>query len=77
MNKEWFVFKGTHHLGPFSAEEIAEFYQGKEISPQTLIWKEGNEKWEPISKVPVFSHLFGVVQKTIELPKPASVKKEI
>ena len=77
MNKEWFVFKGTHHLGPFSAEEIAEFYQCKVISPHTLICKEGNEKWEPISKVPVFSHLFGVVQKTIELPKPASVKKEI
>lgn len=58
MNKDWFIFKGTHHKGPFSVEEVAAFYQAKEISAQTLIWKEGAEKWEPLSKVQAFGFLF-------------------
>ncbi len=77
MNKEWFVFKGTHHLGPFSVEEMAEFYQTKEIIASTLVWKEGTQKWEPISKVGTFTFLFHpelaktISAKTeIELPKP-------
>lgn len=57
MNKEWFVFKSTHHLGPFSQEEMVEFYRTDEINAQTLIWKEGSEKWEPIAKVPEFYFL--------------------
>ncbi|MGZ3807673.1 MAG: DUF4339 domain-containing protein [Bacteriovorax sp.] len=50
MNKDWFIFKGTHHLGPFSVEEMVAFYQNKEITDQTLVWKEGVEKWEKFSK---------------------------
>jgi hypothetical protein len=65
MNKVWFIFKGTHHLGPFSVEEIAAYYQAKEIFEQTLIWKEGSEKWESLLKVPEFSFLFRT-----EKPKP-------
>lgn len=57
MNKEWFVFKSTHHLGPFSQEEMVEFYRTDEINDQTMIWKEGSEKWEPIAKVPDFYFL--------------------
>ena len=68
MNKDWFVFKGTHHLGPFSVEEIAEFYREGEISATTLVWREGVEKWEPVSKVSTFQFIFnprspGVVSK--------------
>lgn len=66
MNKVWFIFKGTHHLGPFSVEEIAAFYQAKEITEQTMIWKEGSEKWELLLKVSEFSFLFHK-----EMPKPA------
>jgi hypothetical protein len=84
MNKDWFIFKGTHHLGPFSIEEIADFYQAREISAQTLIWKEGVEKWEPLSKVGTFSFLFHKeppkpappVQQTIELPPARPVAED-
>lgn len=68
MNKEWFVFKNTHHLGPFSEIEIAEFYKNKEIYSESLIWKEGNAKWEPLKKIENFKHL-------IEVKNPASSKK--
>jgi hypothetical protein len=50
MNKEWFIFKGTHHLGPFSLEEMEEFFAVGEINAQSLVWREGAEKWEALSK---------------------------
>lgn len=71
MNKEWFVFKGTHHLGPFSVEEIVDFYENGEINDKTLIWKEGVEKWFPLSKVAVFQFLFNANEASNdEAPPP-------
>lgn len=70
MNKEWFVFKGTHHLGPFSKEEIAEFYHSKEISDQTLVWKEGSPSWEPLHKTAFFEFLF---KPTIAVDAPPPI----
>ena len=67
MNKDWFVFKGTHHLGPFSVEEIAEFYREGEISATTLVWREGVEKWEPVSKVSTFQFIFNPVETKTEI----------
>jgi len=61
MNKEWFIFKGKHHLGPFSVEEIEKFYLAGEIDGQTKIWKEGVEKFEPLFSIKNFQFLF---QKT-------------
>ena len=57
MNKIWYIFKGTHHLGPFSVEEIEAFYLAKEINDQTQCWKEGDEKWEKLSLISTFSFL--------------------
>ena len=50
MNKEWFIFKGTHHLGPFSVQEMEEFFAVGEINAQSLVWREGAEKWEALGK---------------------------
>ncbi len=50
MNKEWFIFKGTHHLGPFSLQEMEDFFHTGEVNAQSLVWKEGSEKWEALSK---------------------------
>jgi hypothetical protein len=76
MNKEWFVFKGTHHLGPFSKEEIVSLFHTSEINAQTLIWKEGNEEWEQISKTEAFASLFRPsIPK--ELPKVVAVVESI
>jgi hypothetical protein len=50
MNKEWFIFKGTHHLGPFTLAEMEDFYRAREIHAQSLVWREGSEKWESLSK---------------------------
>lgn len=70
MNKEWFVFKGTHHLGPFSIEEMEEFYRVQEIDAKTLAWKEGTEKWEPLSKIGIFQFLFATPENEDDAPPP-------
>lgn len=57
MNKEWFIFKGTHHLGPYSLKEMEDLYRAKELSAQSLIWKEGSEKWEALAKTSEFKFL--------------------
>lgn len=51
MNKEWFIFKGTHHTGPYSVSELRTFFVNGEITVQSLLWKEGTEKWEALSRI--------------------------
>lgn len=63
MNKEWFIFKGTHHQGPFSLAEMAAFYEKGELTAQTLVWKEGAEKWEALVRTP---ELMAQLEKSAE-----------
>ena len=83
MNKEWFIFKGTHHLGPFSVAEMEEFFAVGEINAQSLVWREGAEKWEALGKNRELSFLVTNVKlpplppipmdEEDELPPPAPV----
>ena len=82
MNKEWFIFKGSHHVGPYTVAELAQFLQAGEIHEKSLVWKEGAPKWESLSKVPELSQLFEQSSKlnqsttsTIELPPQLPVQK--
>jgi hypothetical protein len=63
MTKEWFVFKGTHHLGPFSLEEVVGLYHSKEIQSHTLVWREGETKWDSIKNNSAFAFLFAPIKK--------------
>ena len=78
MNKEWFIFKGTHHLGPFSLQEMEEFFTVGEINTQSLVWREGAEKWEALGKTRELEFLFKKPTKKPELPVTETqiVKKE-
>jgi hypothetical protein len=66
MNKEWFIFKGTHHLGPYSKEEMAEFYANGELTAHSLVWREGAEKWEALNKSRELSYM--IVPEEDEFP---------
>lgn len=52
MKKEWYIFKGTSHHGPYSLQELSEFMTSGELTLQSLVWKEGAEKWEALGKIP-------------------------
>lgn len=66
MNKEWFIFKGTHHLGPYSIKEMEEFYKTGELTAQSLVWREGAEKWEAVAKTREFLFL----NEELKMPTP-------
>lgn len=51
MKKEWYIFQGTHHKGPFSKNDLLEFYQDGSLKSETLVWREDASEWEPLHKV--------------------------
>ncbi len=73
MKKEWFIFKGTQHHGPFSIEEVVELYASGEVKDQSLVWREGIAKWEPIAKSESFQFLFGEVLKVTAASEVQSI----
>ncbi|MBT7611279.1 MAG: DUF4339 domain-containing protein [Bacteriovoracaceae bacterium] len=52
MEEVWFIFKGDHHLGPFSLEKVIAMYQAHELNENVLVWKEGNKPWTAFKDIP-------------------------
>jgi hypothetical protein len=46
MDKIWFIIKEHEHVGPYSVEDLLEFYQEDKIAYDTAVWKTGMD--EPI-----------------------------
>lgn len=57
MNSEWFLFKGTHHIGPFTSQEIEVMFKRGDILKTVLVWREGEASWEPLFKMTDFQFL--------------------
>lgn len=49
MEKEWFIFSGDHHKGPYSIGEIIHHLDLGKIHDSDLVWKEGLSDWAPMS----------------------------
>ncbi len=56
--RNWFIFQGDHHIGPFSQEEIMSKIMLMELTKEDLIWKEGERDWMPVSEWSEFISLF-------------------
>lgn len=48
---KWFYAKGSQQLGPVDLEELQKKLLSGELSPTTLVWKEGMKDWAPAEKV--------------------------
>jgi hypothetical protein len=46
--KNWFIFKGDHHLGPFTFTEILNKVKLAELKNEELLWREGDADWKPV-----------------------------
>lgn len=63
--EKYFISKGTEKKGPFSIEDLLKM----EITEDYLIWKDGFEKWIPISEIELLKpHI-------IKLPPELSITK--
>ena len=74
MEKNWFIFKGDHHLGPFSSEDLVRMLQHEKALPDDLIWREGEADWLPLSKHPALLAFFEPPKQ--EEPKPVAPIEE-
>ncbi|GAA5484333.1 CD225/dispanin family protein [Haloferula sargassicola] len=52
---EWYFAKGTDRHGPVSQEALLEMVRSGQVGTADLVWKEGMEGWEPVSKVPLLA----------------------
>ncbi|MCR9203935.1 MAG: DUF4339 domain-containing protein, partial [Halobacteriovoraceae bacterium] len=50
--KNWFIFRGDHHLGPFSFNEILEKVKLSQLDEAELTWCEGAGDWLPVAEQP-------------------------
>ena len=50
----WFVAVDGKSRGPFSQEQIVEGLNAGLYTPQTLLWKNGYDTWQPLAEVPEF-----------------------
>ncbi|MBN2340561.1 MAG: DUF4339 domain-containing protein [Deltaproteobacteria bacterium] len=53
--KIWNVVQDGKNSGPYSAQEVSEMIQQKRIVPETLMWKEGMQNWQPCSQIGEFT----------------------
>lgn len=49
MKRIWFIEIEKRPLGPFSAKQLK---NNPRVTPDTLAWKAGMEKWLPIRQIP-------------------------
>jgi hypothetical protein len=70
MQEEWWYSSGDTRKGPVSLEALRQLLLEHKVSQGTLVWKEGLEKWAPLSEIADLNQ----VVKTIppELPKPTT-----
>lgn len=52
IEKHWFIFRGDHHLGPFSFDEILGKVKLAELNDEELVWREGDQNWLPVGEQP-------------------------
>ncbi len=55
MLKEWYILIAEKQEGPYS---IADLRKDSRITPDTMVWKQGFEKWLPMRDVPELKNLF-------------------
>jgi hypothetical protein len=53
--KEWYILIAEKQEGPYS---IADLRKDSRITPDTLVWKEGFDKWIPLREVAELRRLF-------------------
>lgn len=67
MIKEWFIFINGIQQGPYT---LLELRHHDDVTPDTLVWKEGFVDWIPIRNVPELKEIF----KDEQEPTPIEIK---
>jgi uncharacterized RDD family membrane protein YckC len=57
----WYFAEGEQQQGPVSQQDLINLIHAGKLKPETLVWQEGMESWQPLQDVP---------QLQAELPTP-------
>lgn len=47
MAEQWYYADGKDPVGPFPPEHMMDMVRGGRIKPETMVWQDGMEGWEP------------------------------
>jgi hypothetical protein len=47
----WHLAKGGEKFGPFTSQELAAMGKEGRFTSDMVVWRQGMEKWQPVSKV--------------------------
>lgn len=51
MNDQWFVHSNDEQMGPYTGEQLVQYAQEGNITPETMVWTEGMAEWLPASQI--------------------------
>jgi uncharacterized RDD family membrane protein YckC len=54
----WYWSENGEKSGPFSHSLLAELLSSGELEPDTWVWTDGLDSWEPANSLETFSHVF-------------------
>jgi len=67
----WHLARGSEKFGPFTSQQLAAMGKAGRITSDMLVWQDGMEKWQPVSKVK------GLLVTPVAPPPPPSVTPAI
>jgi hypothetical protein len=70
--KKYYIHLNGNQEGPFSFDEL----KAKKISPETMIWFEGAENWNPANSIQELNDLFKVTPPPIKTTTPPPLQNE-
>lgn len=78
MQKIWYIKLNGTREGPYS---VLDLKRDKRITPDTLVWRKGFDKWQKIRYVPelqiVFADDKGDSKEDIEVIRPVGIDDEV
>lgn len=57
-NVQYYLAVSGQQIGPFPIPQLQQLVQNGQLTPQTLVWKQGMAGWEPASSVAELASLF-------------------
>ncbi|MEM8882759.1 MAG: DUF4339 domain-containing protein [Planctomycetota bacterium] len=50
--QEWYYLNGDERIGPLALGALKELWSVGDVTPETLVWKDGLQDWLPIRRLP-------------------------
>jgi membrane protease subunit (stomatin/prohibitin family) len=66
---QYFLAVDGQQVGPFDMNALRQQATGQQLTPQTLVWKQGMAQWTPAGQVPELNTLFGQAPPPIPPPQ--------